>query len=129
MQPTTSRPKITVTTDGHGALAADPDLLTGGVASHAGSRLLTDLAEVTGLRQALSRAVGQRRRRRSAHDPDAVLTALLGDIARRAPAGAYISLLADEPGRPLHRRHGFVETAPRTVGMALPIPTAGADSS
>lgn len=61
---------------------------------------------------------------------DAVLTALLADIARRAPAGAYVSLLADEPGRPLYRRHGFVETGPRTVGMALSTPpTVGADSS
>ncbi len=50
----------------------------------------------------------------------AILTALVDAIAERAPAGAYITLLADEPGRPLYRRHGFVETAPATVSMVLP---------
>ena len=85
MQPTTSRPKITVTTDGHG------------VASHAGSRLLTDLAEVTGLRQALSRAVGQRRRRRSAHDPGRVLVDL---AVMLADGGRGISGLAVLRNRP-----------------------------
>jgi ribosomal protein S18 acetylase RimI-like enzyme len=51
---------------------------------------------------------------------DAVLTHLLEEIRHRAPAGAYISLLADAPGRPLYSRHGFVETAPRSIGMWLP---------
>lgn len=50
----------------------------------------------------------------------AILTALVDVIADRAPAGAYVTLLADEPGRPLYRRHGFVETAPATVSMVLP---------
>jgi ribosomal protein S18 acetylase RimI-like enzyme len=50
---------------------------------------------------------------------DAVLTNLLDRIAATAPPSAYISLLADEPGRPLYRRHGFVETAPGSVGMVL----------
>ena len=48
---------------------------------------------------------------------DRILTALLDDIARRAPAGAWVNLLADEPGRRLYARHGFVETAPRSIGM------------
>ena len=51
---------------------------------------------------------------------DAILTALLATIRRAAPDTPYITLLADPPGRPLYRRHGFVETAPRTVGMYLP---------
>jgi hypothetical protein len=85
VQPTTSRPKITVTTDGHG------------VASHAGSRLLADLAEVTGLTEALSQAVGQRRRRRSAHDPGRVLV----DLAVMLPDGGRgISGLAVRRNRP-----------------------------
>lgn len=50
----------------------------------------------------------------------AILTALVEAIAERAPAGAYVTLLADEPGRPLYLRHGFVETAPATVSMVLP---------
>jgi ribosomal protein S18 acetylase RimI-like enzyme len=49
----------------------------------------------------------------------AVLETLLDDIATRAPADPYVTLMADEPGRPLYRRFGFEETGPRTVGMAL----------
>ena len=48
----------------------------------------------------------------------AVLAYLLEQIRLRAPAGAFVSLLADEPGRPLYLRHGFTETAPGSVGMA-----------
>jgi ribosomal protein S18 acetylase RimI-like enzyme len=51
---------------------------------------------------------------------DAVLTRLLDRITATTPPGAYISLLADEPGRRLYRRHGFVETAPESIGMVLP---------
>jgi ribosomal protein S18 acetylase RimI-like enzyme len=50
---------------------------------------------------------------------DAVLRALLDQIRTRAPAGAYVNLLADPPGRRLYARHGFVDTAPGSVGMAL----------
>jgi len=55
------RPVVTVTADGRG------------VASHAGSRLLADLAEVTGVPQAFGEALGGLRRRRSRHDPGRVL--------------------------------------------------------
>ena len=34
-------------------------------------------------------------------------------------AGAYVSLLADPPGRELYRRYGFRDTAPGEIGMAL----------
>ena len=50
---------------------------------------------------------------------DAVLTALLNRVREVAPPGAYVNLLADPPGRPLYKRHGFSETAPGSVGMAL----------
>ena len=50
---------------------------------------------------------------------DAILTALLERIRSAAPPGAYVSLLADRPGRRLYQRHGFAETAPESVGMAL----------
>ncbi|HEU0131781.1 MAG TPA: GNAT family N-acetyltransferase [Mycobacteriales bacterium] len=50
---------------------------------------------------------------------DAVLTALLDRIRETAPPGAYVNLLADPPGRRLYERHGFSETAPGSVGMAL----------
>lgn len=49
---------------------------------------------------------------------DAVLRALLDRVRDQAPAGAYVSLLADPPGRRLYQRHGFNETAPGSIGMA-----------
>jgi ribosomal protein S18 acetylase RimI-like enzyme len=52
----------------------------------------------------------------------AVLTALLDHIRDQAPAGAYVNLLADAPGRGLYARHGFTDTAPGSVGMALRLP-------
>lgn len=50
---------------------------------------------------------------------DAVLAALLDRVREDAPPGAYVNLLADPPGRRLYERHGFAETAPGSVGMAL----------
>jgi GNAT superfamily N-acetyltransferase len=50
---------------------------------------------------------------------DVILTMLLDRIRSEAPAGAFVNLLADPPGRALYKRHGFVETAPHSVGMAL----------
>lgn len=50
----------------------------------------------------------------------AILTWLTDRIYAAAPDEPYITLLADEAGRPLYRKHGFVETAPGTVGMMLP---------
>ena len=49
---------------------------------------------------------------------DAILSTLLQHVRDNAPAGAYVNLLADPPGRSLYARHGFVETAPQSVGMA-----------
>jgi GNAT superfamily N-acetyltransferase len=49
----------------------------------------------------------------------AVLEFLLDEIRDRAPAEPWVTLLADEPGRPLYERFGFVETAPGSVGMVL----------
>ena len=49
----------------------------------------------------------------------ALLASLLDQIRLRAPRGAFVSLLADAPGRPLYLRHGFVESAPGSIGMAL----------
>ncbi len=51
---------------------------------------------------------------------DAILTWLLDRIRASAPPDPYVTLMADEPGRRLYARHGFVTTAPRTIGMALP---------
>lgn len=58
---------------------------------------------------------------------DAVLKHLMAHIRAHAPrgeggrGGAYVSLLADAPGRRLYARNGFVETAPRSVGMMMPM--------
>jgi GNAT superfamily N-acetyltransferase len=57
---------------------------------------------------------------------DAILTALIDRIRDVAPHGPWITLLADEPGRPLYERHGFRPTAPGSIGMAI---TGGPDPS
>jgi ribosomal protein S18 acetylase RimI-like enzyme len=49
----------------------------------------------------------------------AILDGLLARIRHHAPDGAYVTLLADEPGRALYRRFGFVESAPNSIGMQL----------
>lgn len=65
---------------------------------------------------------------------DAVLKNLLAKIRSVAPVGPdegyegdatgkfepYVSLLADEPGRKLYARNGFVYTEPHSLGMMLP---------
>ena len=49
----------------------------------------------------------------------AVLDALLADIRDRAPAGAYVTLTADPPGRALYESRGFRDVAPGRTGMSL----------
>jgi ribosomal protein S18 acetylase RimI-like enzyme len=53
---------------------------------------------------------------------DAVLTELLRHVQENAPPGASVNLLADPPGRRLYARHGFIDTAPDSIGMALQLP-------
>jgi ribosomal protein S18 acetylase RimI-like enzyme len=48
---------------------------------------------------------------------DAVLTRLVEVIRAAAPPDCYVTLMADPPGRALYARHGFVETAPHSLGM------------
>ena len=86
MHPTTIRPKITVTADG------------AGVASHAGTRLLVDLAETTTLSGELSVALDGVRGARPRHDPGRVLVDLAVAIADGAEAISDIAVLADQPG-------------------------------
>jgi len=57
VQATTTRPRITATTDG------------AGVVSHAGSRLLADVADAAGVPLLLSDALAGLRERRAGHDP------------------------------------------------------------
>jgi len=48
-----------------------------------------------------------------------VLTWLLDQVRRRAPADAFVSLMADPPGRRLYARHGFSERRDLSIGMAM----------
>lgn len=47
---------------------------------------------------------------------DRVLTWLLERIREQAPPGAWVSLMADPPGRKLYAKHGF--TAGDSLGMS-----------
>jgi GNAT superfamily N-acetyltransferase len=47
-----------------------------------------------------------------------VLSWLLDRIRQRAPAGAFVSLMADPPGRALYARHGFTADRNGPIGMA-----------
>ena len=86
MNATTRRPKITVTADGTG------------VVSHAGSRLLGDVAAVTGLDAGFDEAAGVGRRRRSAHGPGRVLTDLAVLLADGGEAISDLGVLREQPG-------------------------------
>jgi ribosomal protein S18 acetylase RimI-like enzyme len=48
---------------------------------------------------------------------DAILRALLKEIEDKAPPGPYVNLVADEAGKKLYAKYGFVETTPRSVAM------------
>ncbi|WP_434056939.1 IS1380 family transposase [Pseudonocardia lacus] len=86
MQATTTRPKIIVSADGTG------------IVSHAGSRLLADLADATTLTSELSEVLVGLRRPRTRHDPGRVLTDLAVAIADGAEAINDIAVLVDQPG-------------------------------
>jgi hypothetical protein len=85
VQATTTRPKITATADGTG------------VVSHAGSRLLADLADAITLTGELSAALDGVRGPRPRHDPGRVLVDLAVAIADGAEAISDIAVLADQP--------------------------------
>ncbi|MEI5101129.1 GNAT family N-acetyltransferase [Streptomyces sp. PmtG] len=46
-----------------------------------------------------------------------VMAALVDALERRAPAGAYVSLIADGDARFLYEKFGFRDTAPESIGM------------
>jgi len=68
-----------------------------GVVSHAGSRLLADLAERTTLTGALTDALGRLARPRAVHDPGRVLVDLAVAVADGAECISDIAVLADQP--------------------------------
>jgi len=85
VQTTTGRPKITVTADGRG------------VASHAGTRLLADLADVTGLTEAYGTALADLRVRESGHDPGRVAVDLALTLADGGEAISHLAVPRDQP--------------------------------
>lgn len=84
MHPTSTRPPITVTTDG------------AGVVSHAGSRLLADLADATGLTDELGVELAVSGRRR-AHDPGRVLVDMAVAVADGARTISDVAVLEHQP--------------------------------
>jgi len=86
MHVTHTRPPVEVSADG------------AGVVSHAGSRLLADLADQTTLTGRLSEVFADRTAPQTAHDPGRVLTDLAVMIADGGEAISDIATLADQPG-------------------------------
>ncbi|MDX3762820.1 transposase [Streptomyces sp. AK02-04a] len=81
---TGSRPKLVVSADGQG------------VVSHAGSRLLADLADVTGLTTAFTDALRRLRPRGTGHDPGRIAVDLAVMLADGGEAIADLALLRDQ---------------------------------
>ena len=48
----------------------------------------------------------------------AIMARLMEELARLAPAEAYVSLIADGKASELYAQFGFVPTAPASIGMA-----------
>jgi hypothetical protein len=84
MQATGSRPKIVAAADGRG------------VVGHAGARLLTDLADATGMTGAFSEALGPLRVRQSGHDPGRVAVDLAVMLADGGEAIADLAVLRNQ---------------------------------
>jgi hypothetical protein len=84
----------------NGTRAAQRVKVTGdgkGVAGHAGSLLLAELADRVGLTAGLSAAMTHTRRRRSAHDPGVVLSQLAVMLAGGGDCLADIAVLRQQP--------------------------------
>jgi len=81
----TRRPRLVVTADGTG------------VAAHAGSRLVADMADTLGLTAGLSTAMAATRQRRSAHDPGRVVVDLAVMAADGGTSLSDLKVLRDQP--------------------------------
>lgn len=80
-----TRPRLKVSADG------------ANVVNHAGSRLLSDLADETGLRGGLSRAMAATKQRRRGHDRGQVLVDLAVMIADGGDAISDLAVLRNQP--------------------------------
>ncbi len=101
MKRTAARPNVMVTTGGKG------------VATHAGARLLCELADGLGLSSALSEAMAPTKQRRRGHDRGQVLVDLAVAIADGATTITDLRVLSDQPG--LFGEVASVPTAWRTL--------------
>ena len=110
MQPTTSRTLPTITCDGTG------------VVSHAGTVLLSELADRIGLTALLSEATDGLRERRAGHDPGRVLIDVAVAIADGATTIGDVQALGEQHG--LHGPAGSVASTP-TIWRVL----AGIDAA
>lgn len=54
-----------------------------------------------------------------------VMEAIMTYVSRELPVSAYVSLIADVPANKLYEKFGFKETAPRSLGMAYRVTSAG----
>jgi len=68
-----------------------------GVAGHAGTRLLADIADVTGLSREFSHALASLRQRRRGHDPGRVAIDLAVTLADGGEAIGDVAVLRDQP--------------------------------
>jgi hypothetical protein len=84
VQATTTRARVTATTDGDG------------VVSHAGSRLLADVADRTTLTAQLGEVLAVLRRSRARHDPGRVLVDMAVAVADGATTISDVAVLADQ---------------------------------
>jgi len=84
VQATTTRPPVTATADGEG------------VVSHAGSRLLADVADRTTLTEQLSLVLGGLRKPRARHDPGRVLVDMAVAVADGATTISDVAVLAEQ---------------------------------
>jgi hypothetical protein len=84
VQATTTRPKVTATADGQG------------VVSHAGSRLLADVADRTTLTGELAEVLAVLRKPRARHDPGRVLVDMAVAVADGATTISDVAVLAEQ---------------------------------
>jgi len=100
------RPRVKVTTGGKG------------VTSHAGARLLCDVADLTGLTEALSVAMAPTKQRRRGHDRGRVLVDLAVMLADGGKAISDLATLRNQPA--LFGEVASTPTAWRTLEAAGP---------
>ena len=85
MKRTNARPPLSVTADGKG------------IAAHAGTRLLAEMAEFTGLTGALSEALASTVQRARRHDPGRVLLDMALTLADGGDCLSDLAVLRDQP--------------------------------